>query len=180
MKGIVISPGSNTALNSSIDAARKAGIKVIVADNKVTTPVDGFIGTNNVTAGEMAGRRMCDLLTEKGKTSGKVFIESSVAGIQVLLDRDTGFRSGLAEKCPNVNATLESYNNNDIGTAASQVNDAISANPDLVGVFADNNSSGVGAATAIQDNNAADRLPVVAFDSIRRRTPPWPPARSTP
>jgi ribose transport system substrate-binding protein len=108
---------------------------------------------------------MCDLLTEKGKTSGKVFIESSVAGIQVLLDRDTGFRSGLAEKCPNVNATLESYNNNDIGTAASQVNDAISANPDLVGVFADNNSSGVGAATAIQDNKAADRLPVVAFDS---------------
>ena len=165
VKGIIISPGSNTALNSSIDAARKAGIKVIVADNKVTTAVDGFIGTNNVTAGEMAGRRMCDLLTEKGKTSGKVFIESSVAGIQVLLDRDTGFRSGLAEKCPNVNATLESYNNNDIGTAASQVNDAISANPDLVGVFADNNSSGVGAATAIQDNKAADRIPVVAFDS---------------
>jgi ribose transport system substrate-binding protein len=165
VKGIVISPGSNTALNSSIDSARKAGIKVIVADSPITTSVDGFIGTNNTMAGALAGRRMCELLTEKGKTSGKVFIESSVAGIQVLLDRDAGFRSGLAEKCPNINATLESYNNNDIGTAASQVNDAISANSDLVGVFADNNTSGVGAATAIQDNNAADRIPVVAFDS---------------
>ena len=40
-----------------------------------------------------------------------------------------------------------------------------SANSDLVGVFADNNSSGVGAATAIKDNNAADTIPVVAFDS---------------
>jgi ribose transport system substrate-binding protein len=165
VNAIVISPGSNTALNSSIDSARKAGIKVITADSPITTPVDGFIGTNNSMAGALAGRRMCDLLTEKGKTSGKVFVESSVAGIQVLLDRDAGFRSGLAEKCPNINATLESYNNNDIGTAASQVNDAISANPDLVGVFADNNTSGVGAATAIQDNNAADRIPVVAFDS---------------
>jgi len=165
VNAIVISPGSNTALNSSIDSARKAGIKVITADSPITTPVDGFIGTNNSMARALAGRQMCDLLTEKGKTSGKVFVESSVAGIQVLLDRDAGFRSGLAEKCPNINATLESYNNNDIGTAASQVNDAISANPDLVGVFADNNTSGVGAATAIQDNNAADRIPVVAFDS---------------
>ena len=45
------------------------------------------------------------------------------------------------------------------------MNDAIVANADLVGVFADNNSSGVGAATAIKDNNAADTIPVVAFDS---------------
>lgn len=162
---IVIAAGSNSALNSSIDAARKAGIKVITADSPVTTAVDGFIGTNNISAGELAGRRMCDLLTEKGKTTGKVFVESSVAGIQVLLDRDAGFRAGLSEKCPNIDASLQSYNNNDIGTAASQVNDAISANPDLLGVFADNNTSGVGAATAIQDNNAADRIPVVAFDS---------------
>ena len=43
--------------------------------------------------------------------------------------------------------------------------DAIVANSDLVGVFADNNSSGVGAARAIKDNNAADKIPVVAFDS---------------
>jgi len=164
-KAIVIAPGSNTALNASIDEARKAGIKVITADSPITTTVDGFIGTNNLQAGALAGRRMCDLLTAKNKTTGKVFIESSVAGIQVLLDRDAGFRSGLAEKCPNLDSSLESYNNNDIGTAASQVNDAISANADLVGIFADNNTSGVGAATAIQDNNAADRIPVVAFDS---------------
>ena len=32
-------------------------------------------------------------------------------------------------------------------------------------MFADNNTSGVGAARAIQDNNVADTVPVVAFDS---------------
>jgi ribose transport system substrate-binding protein len=94
-----------------------------------------------------------------------VLVESSVAGIQSLVDRDRGFRQGLAEKCPDVDASLQRYNNNDINTAASQVNDALTANRELLGVFADNNTSGVGAARAVKDNNAADRIPVVAFDS---------------
>ncbi len=165
VNAIVIAPSSSEGLNASINAARKAGIKVITADTKVTTKIEGHIGTNNKLAGTEAGVRMCELLTKQGKTSGKVLVEAPIAGIEANQDRDAGFRAGLAEKCPNVDASLQSYNNNDIGTAASQVNDAIVANSNLVGVFADNNSSGVGAATAIKDNNAADRIPVVAFDS---------------
>jgi ribose transport system substrate-binding protein len=61
--------------------------------------------------------------------------------------------------------SLVRYNNNDLNTAASQVNDALTANPDLVGIFAANNTSGNGAARAIKDNDAADRIPVVAFDT---------------
>ena len=162
---IVVAPSSSTALNTSVDAAREAGIKVITADTQVTATIDGHIGTNNAQAGEVAGRRMCELLTELGNTTGKVLVEAPIAGIQANQDRDAGFRSGLAESCPDIDSSLQSYNNNDIGTAAAQVNDAIAANADLVGVFADNNTSGVGAATAIKDNNAADRIPVVAFDS---------------
>ncbi|HEU5111245.1 MAG TPA: ABC transporter substrate-binding protein, partial [Micromonosporaceae bacterium] len=164
-KGIVIAPNSSSALNSVIDRARDAGIKVITVDTRVTTDSEGFIGTDNVKAGVQAGQRMCELLTAQNRTSGAVLVESSVAGIQSLVDRDRGFRAGLAEKCPNVNASLQRYNNNDINTAASQVNDALTANPDLLGVFADNNTSGVGAARAIKDNDAAERVPVVAFDS---------------
>jgi ribose transport system substrate-binding protein len=165
VNAIVIAPSSSEALNTSLDAARKAGIKVITADTAVTATTEGHIGTNNKLAGTQAGERMCDLLTAAGKTTGKVLVEAPIAGIEANQDRDAGFRAGLAEKCPNINSALQNYNNNDIGTAASQVNDAIVANSDLVGVFADNNSSGVGAARAIKDNNAADRIPVVAFDS---------------
>ena len=57
------------------------------------------------------------------------------------------------------------YNNNDINTAASQVNDTITANPNLVAVFAANNTSGDGTARAIKDNHAGDRIPVVSFDT---------------
>ena len=163
--GIVIAPNSSSALNSVIDRARQAGVKVVTVDTRVTAESEGFIGTDNVKAGQQAGRRMCTMLKELNRTTGAVLIESSVAGIQSLVDRDAGFRQGLAEQCPRVDASLQRYNNNDINTASSQVNDALTANPNLLGVFADNNTSGIGAARAIQDNQAADKIPVVAFDS---------------
>ncbi len=163
--GIVIAPNSSSALNSAIDRAREAGIKVITVDTRATTESEGFIGTNNVKAGSEGGEKMCEFLKGLNRTNGAVLVESSVAGIQSLVDREAGFRQGLAQGCPNVDASLQRYNNNDINTAASQVNDALTANPNLLAVFASNNTSGIGAARAIQDNDAADRIPVVAFDS---------------
>src|SRR6476660_6807240 len=154
---IVLASNSSDALNSAIKRAHQAGIKVITADTQVTTPNEGFIGTDNKKAGEQAGARMCQLLKQQNKT-GPVLIESSVAGIQTLKDRDAGFKTGL-KACPGVSVGATRYNNNDLNTAASQVNDAITANPNLAGIFADNNTSGTGAARAIKDNNAADKIP---------------------
>jgi ribose transport system substrate-binding protein len=165
VNAIVLAPNSSDALNSAIKRARAAGIKVVIADTSVTTATEGFIGTDNKKAGEQAGARMCQMLKAQGKTSGQVLIESSVAGIQTLVDRDAGFKRGLAAACPGVSTTSPRYNNNDLNTAASQVNDALTANPNLAGIFADNNTSGTGAARAIKDNNAATKVPVVAFDT---------------
>jgi len=162
---IVLASNSSDALNSAIKRARDAGVKIITADTKVTTPTEGFIGTDNVKAGQQAGARMCALAKQAGTSTGDVLIESSVAGIQTLKDRDNGFRQGLAAGCPQIKVASPRFNNNDINTAASQVNDVLTANPSLVGIFADNNTSGTGAARAIKDNKAAQRLPVVAFDT---------------
>src|SRR5690349_23314456 len=49
---IVLASNSSDALNSAIKRAEKAGIKVITADTAVTTPTQGFIGTDNVKAGQ--------------------------------------------------------------------------------------------------------------------------------
>src|SRR5688572_2912360 len=118
--GMVIAANSSSALNSAIDRARAAGIKVITVDTRVTTESEAFIGTDNVKAGVQAGQKMCDFLKGTGQTSGAVLVESSVAGIQSLVDRESGFRQGLKAACPNIDASLQRYNNNDINTAASQ------------------------------------------------------------
>src|SRR3954462_10719409 len=125
---IVLAPNSSDALNSAIKRARKAGIKVVLADTAVTTPAEGFIGTDNEKAGEQAGQRMCQLVKARGKPPGQLRTESSVAGIQNLKDRDAGFRRGLAAGCPQAQIASPRFNNNDINTAASQVNDVMSAN----------------------------------------------------
>ena len=161
---IVLAANSTDALNNVVDRARKAGVKVLNIDSRVTTKVDGFVGTDNEKAGAQAGQRLCQLVKAQGATSGNVLLESAVAGVESLTARDKGFRSGLAASCPQLKIATTRYNNNDINTAASQVNDAITGG-NLVGIFADNNVSGDGAARAISDNHATDRIPVVAFDA---------------
>ena len=181
MTAIVIAPNSSSALNSAIDRARKAGIKVITVDSRVTTPSEGFIGTDNVKAGMQAGQAHVRAAqgAEQDERQGA---DRVVRGRHPVTGRP---RRRLpagpgAKNCPKVEASLQRYNNNDINTAASQVNDALTANRDLVGVFADNNTSGVGAARAIKDNNAADTVSRSWRSTpTRRRTPPWPPAPST-
>jgi ribose transport system substrate-binding protein len=162
---IVIAPNSSDALDSVINRARKSGIKVVVVDTAVTTESEGFIGTDNIKAGEQAGRTLCDLATKLNRTTGSVMIASSVAGVQTIKERETGFKRGLAASCPGLKVSSTRYNDNKPDIAVSQVNDVLTANPDLVGVFASNNTSGVGAARAVKDNNAADKIPVVAFDT---------------
>lgn len=163
-EAIVLASNSSTALNGVIDRAREAGIKVITVDNAVTTKAEGFIGTDNIKAGEQAGQRMCELIKAQGKANGQILHESAASGQQVLVDRFDGFKKGLAAECPDAKIAQTLVNDNDLNKAVGQVGDAITSNKQLAGVFADNNTSGTGAARAVGEKNAKD-LAVVAFDS---------------
>jgi ribose transport system substrate-binding protein len=162
---IVLAANSSTALNGVVQRARAKGIKVITVDNAITSPSEGFIGTDNIKAGQQAGERMCGLLKDKGQENGKLIHESSVSGQQVLVDRFTGFTEGLAKDCPKAGIVQTLVNDNDINKAVSQVGDVLSSRQDVVGVFADNNVSGTGAARAIQEKKAGGRVAAIAFDS---------------
>lgn len=164
-KAIVLASNSSTALNSVVQRARAQGIKVITVDNAITTQTEGFIGTDNIKAGQQAGERMCKLITAKGTADGKIVHESSVSGQQVLVDRLTGFKEGLAKDCPDADIVQTLVNDNDLNKAVSQVGDVLSSKPDVVGVFADNNISGTGTARAIKEKKAGTRVTAVAFDS---------------
>jgi ribose transport system substrate-binding protein len=162
---IVLAPSSSQALNGVIDRARNQNIKVITVDTRVTTSSDGYIGTDNIKAGGQAADRLGEQLQKKGVTSGQVFIESSVAGVQSLLDRDTGFQNELKARYPGLQIVAHRYNNNDTPTALSQTNDMLSSNSSLVGIYADNNVSADGVAQSLQENKAQSRIVAVGFDS---------------
>jgi ribose transport system substrate-binding protein len=71
----------------------------------------------------------------------------------------------LKTRFPTLQIVAHRYNNNDTPTALSQTNDAISANPGLVGIYADNNVSADGVAQSIQENKAQNRIVAIGFDS---------------
>ncbi|GHO90701.1 ABC transporter substrate-binding protein [Reticulibacter mediterranei] len=162
---IVLAPSSSQALDGVISRARSQNIKLITVDTRATVPSDGFIGTDNVKAGAQAADRLGALLQSKGVTSGQILIESSVAGVQSLVDRDNGFQNQLKARFPGLQVTAHRYNNNDTATALSQTNDVLSANSSLVGIYADNNVSADGVAQSIRENKAQDRVVAVGFDS---------------
>lgn len=164
VKAIVLAANSSTALNAVIDKARKSGIKVITVDNAVTTKSEGFIGTDNIKAGQQAGEKMCALITAQGKANGDILYESAASGQQVLVDRKDGFVAGLAAKCPDAKIVQTLVNDNDLNKAVGQVTDVMNAQPNLAGVFADNNTSGTGAARAVAAKSGT-KVQVVAFDS---------------
>src|SRR5437763_11190820 len=165
VNAIVLAASSSQALNGVIDRARSQNIKVITVDTKVTTSSDGFIGTDNNKAGAQAADRLGGMLQKKGVTSGEVLIESSVAGVQTIVDRDSGFQVELKTRFPGLQIIAHRYNNNDTPTALSQTNDVLSANSGLVGIYADNNVSADGVAQSLQENKAQSRIVAVGFDS---------------
>lgn len=83
----------------------------------------------------------------------------------MLIDRDGGFTSRLAELAPNLELIETRHVDNDMTKAVSAAEDIITANPDLVGIFANNNMTGNGVARVIAERNLQDRIMLVGYDS---------------
>ncbi|HWR12003.1 MAG TPA: ABC transporter substrate-binding protein [Rectinemataceae bacterium] len=164
---IVIASTSSDATIPAIERAVKMGIPVITIDNKVNTKaVVSHLATNNMKGGALAADMMVARLKElKKPLTGKVALISAMAGVQVLTDRDTGFADQLKKVAPNLKVLPTRYIDNDIMKALAAAEDLLTANPDLVGFFADNNHSGDGVARAISERKLGDKIAAVAFDS---------------
>ena len=164
---IVIASTSSDATVPAIERAVKMGIPVITIDNKVNTKaVISHLATNNTKGGALAADMLVARLKElKKPLTGKVALISAMAGVQVLTDRDVGFSEQLKKVAPNLKVLPTRYIDNDIMKALGAAEDLLTANPDLVGFFADNNHSGDGVARAISERKLGDKIAAVAFDS---------------
>lgn len=92
---LMVSPNEATPLTNAVSAAYDAGIPVILLDRKI----DGdkytqFIGADNVEMGRVAGEYVADVLLPDG---GKVCEIKGLEGTSGGIDRDKGFREGIAK-----------------------------------------------------------------------------------
>jgi ribose transport system substrate-binding protein len=164
---IVIASTSSEATVPAIERAYDQGIIIVTVDNRVKTDkVHSFLATDNVNGGGLAAEQLIENLEAAGiPLQGKVGIISAMAGVQVLIDRDGGFTSRLQELAPDLELIETRHVDNDMTKAMAAAEDIITANPDLVGVFANNNMTGNGVARVIAERGLQDRIMLVAYDS---------------
>ena len=165
---IVIASTSSDSTVPALESGIDQGIAVVTIDNKVhSDKIPAFLATNNKVGGALCADQLIANLKAKGvPLNGVVGLISAMAGIQVLGDRDQGFRDRMKEIAPNVNVLETRFTDNDIAKALAASEDIDTSQGDkLIAIFADNNQTGDGVARMITERNLGDKLVAVAYDS---------------
>ncbi|MCL8025579.1 substrate-binding domain-containing protein [Nocardioides bruguierae] len=127
------------------DAAEAAGVEAAT-----------YIGTDNVSAGELAGEHMVELVG-----SGSIGMIGGIAGNITSEDRLTGFENAAGDTLDLLPVVSADWNRQQALTAAT---DLMTANPDLVGIFAANDDMALGAARAVANAGKTDEIAVIGLD----------------
>jgi len=163
---IVIAATNAVALAEPIEKATAAGIPVIMIDSSAQTDkYVTFLATNNVTGGQKAADEIAGCVKARtGKAAGSVAYLTALAGAQSLNDRDKGFVDEL-KKYPDMKIVDHRVGNNDASKSLSDSEDILTKNPNIVGIFADNELEGDGAGTALNEKGKASKVCLVSFDT---------------
>src|SRR4051812_2375483 len=119
--------------------------------------VDTYIGTDNVSAGELAGNEMLKLLPN----GGKVALIAGVVGDVGSNARIKGFQQAVAGKLDVVTMVSADWDREKALTAADTI---LRANPDLAGFFAANDVMALGVQRAVM--SAGKDVKVIGLDGI--------------
>jgi ribose transport system substrate-binding protein len=160
---ILLVPVDSAAIGPSVQKAKDAGIYVVaIGIDSVQVPPDAFVATDSVNTSYTAGETMCDVLGGTGKVL--VVLGNPIHAPTQL--REEGFNNALAEKCPNVEIVGRQVANWKPEEAQTAVINALNANPDLAGVYTENDTMGQGAMAALQQlNNTTVKL--VTYDCMQ-------------
>ena len=146
---LIISPFKPDALGPIVDAAKAKGIPVVVDDiGGGGTDYDVIVISDNYEGGVIAAEHMDALITAAGKPKKVASITCEASAVYAAR-RNQGFEAKIAELGYEVVATLSGNSQQEQGYKVMQ--DILTANPDVSGVFSCNDPMAVGAAQAIKD-----------------------------
>lgn len=159
--GILISVADAAVLQPEIDAAVAAGIPVITIDSDAASSRRlYFIGTNNLEAGRLGGKRLVDKMKGKG---GNVLV-FTITGQPNTEERLKGLKDALATK-PDIKIADVIDIKGDPRTAFDKAQEvlALTGPKRIDGFICLESASGKMVSDALKRANATDRV-LVAFD----------------
>lgn len=159
-QGWVISPTDPDALVSDIKGFMDAEQWVVTIDAPMSEAVElQNIQSNHYQGGETAAAAMLKLT---GGT-GSYLVLHMQPGLPDIGGRADGFRDAMIEAGANVLEYV--YPGTDQAKAADAVSAAISADPDLAGVYATHETAANGASSAIKAAGRTGEIKLIGFDS---------------
>ena len=156
---IVIAPTDPEAVNPVLEQAEADGVPVLFIDTQGSLEGATFIGTNNMEGAKLAANYICENVAEG----------SDVAILQGILTQSTGQQrseggeAGLTE-C-GLNVVAMQPGNWDRAEGQSVMENILTANPNLAGVFASNDNMALGAAEALKAAEVLEDIVLVGFDA---------------
>ena len=156
---ILVNPVDSDAVVPAIEAANQANIPVIALDRGASGgELATTIASDNVQGGNLAGEELIRLVG-----SGSVAQLEGTPGADPARDRGQGFQDAIdAQSAVEVVASQSA--NFDRAEGLNVTENILQANPDIAGIFAQNDEMALGTVQALGDS-AGDDVKVVGFDA---------------
>jgi ribose transport system substrate-binding protein len=162
---VVIAPTEKSALGAPITEAANSVPIVGIDSSADSTAFTSFLTTDNVQGGRIAADGLAAAIkAATGKEEGEVALITSVPNAGSLEERKQGFIEQLA-KYPGLTLVADKYADGQAATGLNITTDLLTANPNLVGIFASNLIMAQGAGQALAENGAAEKVSLIGFDS---------------
>lgn len=162
---IFLNPVDSRSAGEGVKKAYAAGIPVFtfdvrVADEEAQKIVMSHIGSDNYQGGLLAGESMMKVTGDKGKIA-----IVSLPEITSCILRVDGFKDYLEEHNSSLQIVTELSGKGNRDAGYSVTTDILQTYPDLVGIFAVNDPSALGAYSAVVKADKLDQITVIGFDA---------------
>ncbi len=142
--GILVAVANPTAVDSAIEEATEAGIKVVAFNQLCTT--DEVVAKVNQSDYDF-GRIGAEFLVEKLGGEGKIIVLQGVAGTTICQGRWEGAKD-VFDQYPGIEIVGEAYGNWDYADGKAATESLLSANPEIDGVWSQGGAMTQGAIDA--------------------------------
>jgi ribose transport system substrate-binding protein len=162
---IFLNPVDSRAVSEGVKKAHQVGIPVFtydvqVTDEKAKDLIVSHIGSDNYQGGLLAGESMMKATGDKGKIAIITYPEITSCILRV-----NGFKDYLKENKTRLEIVTELSGKGNRSDGYSVATDILTAYPDIVGIFAINDPSGLGAYAAVLKASKTEQITIVAFDA---------------
>ncbi len=162
---IFLNPVDSKSVGEGVKRAAEAGIPVFTYDVQVTDEeaqesIVSHIGSDNYQGGQLAAESMMEVTGDEGKIAiiGYPEVTSCIYRVQ-------GFKDYLEENDSQLEIVTELSGKGNRNDGYAVATDILQAHPDIVGIFAINDPSGLGAYAAVKKAGKTDQIRVIAFDA---------------